>query len=197
MSIEEAKIVKRALWFANEASIDLKGVYDKLGVFPPGAKLTVDFDKSGWHVTFRNVPRKSTRAQLRKSTYELRDWMREQLKKVVNENAKTATCRPAKGNKSVKLDFGAVTVKAGEALYKVPKGQTKMPMEFFVVHTTALLTDPDGPWRKWLMECLECGKVFYRQPTGGSRPKLCSDACRKKRNANRVRSFRRGQSNKS
>jgi hypothetical protein len=191
--MHELAIVKKALWFANEVPLGLKGVYKRLNVYPPGTKYSCRFDENLWRVDLvpvsegDNAPGLEVESQ---ATFDLRDWMRAQLARVVAENTNSLKGGKPKNKKLVQVDFGSVDVVAGEALEKTIRANTKLPMEAFIVYATALLINPELRWRIWLRQCLSCKKVFYAKSTGGSRSLLCSVQCKRTRNAERVRRHR-------
>lgn len=186
--MNELDIVTKALWFANDAPANLRGVYSKLGVHPPGTKYSIRREE--WSVRLRPL-RAKTSPQKRRvralETYKLRDWLLAELSRVAMSNSTAVVIKQKKG---FKIDFGAVDVAAGEALTKTIHGGEKVPIEAFVVYAAALMADPNRKWRKWLRSCAVCGRVFYAKSTGGARRKMCSERCNAARSAERVRAHR-------
>lgn len=182
--MEDSEVVKRALWFAIEAPVSLKGVYKKLKVHPPGTTFAVD--RRGWNVHLRPLPRRKSkggRIKQATETHKLREWLQTQLQRLAREDPDKAVI--LSGN-ILRVNFGGVDMAAGEALSKSFRGGDKLPIEVFVVYAAALIAEPSGQWRKWLRQCLQCKQVFYAKSTGGARSHLCSVKCKKRRGAERV-----------
>ncbi len=186
--MEEGDIIRRALWFANRAPVGLAGVYRRLRVHRPGAMYTIK--RRGWRARLRPQQRSASKKISHKqaeATYELQKWLRTQLKRIAKEDPNQVSRRVGS---VLKVNFWMVDIDAGEALVKVLHGGGYLPIELFVVYAAALLADPERPWRAWLRECICCKKIFYAEPTGGARTKLCSEKCKRAQAAKRTRRFR-------